>query len=115
MSQRPSELSASILSQCNTIFALRMSHQSDQEFVRGALPEAAGALLDFLPALRNAEAIAIGEGVPVPVRLCFDELAEEFRPHSGTASFSAAWTEETKNTAFLKSVVERWRRQRHVA
>jgi DNA helicase HerA-like ATPase len=115
VSQRPSELSASILSQCNTIFALRMSHQSDQEFVRGALPEAAGALLDFLPALRNAEAIAIGEGVPVPIRLCFDELAEEFRPHSGTASFSAAWTEETKNTAFLKTVVERWRRQRHVA
>lgn len=112
VSQRPSELSSTILSQCNTIFALRMSHQSDQEYVRGALPEAAVALLDFLPALRNAEAIAIGEGVPVPVRLCFDELAEEFRPHSGTAPFARAWSSEVKDNGFLKSVVERWRRQR---
>jgi len=112
VSQRPSELAPAVLSQCNTIFALRLSHNSDQEFVRGALRESALGLLDFLPALRNEEAIAMGEGVSVPVRLCFDNLPEDGRPLSGTASFSTAWTNDVNDGAFLASVVERWRRQR---
>lgn len=112
VSQRPSELSSNILSQCNTIFALRMTHKNDQDFVRGALSEAAIALLDFLPSLRNAEAIAVGEGVAVPVRVCFDKLPEGHQPHSGTASFSTAWARDTGEPGFLKTVIERWRRQR---
>ncbi|MEE8534790.1 MAG: ATP-binding protein, partial [Kiloniellales bacterium] len=112
ISQRPSELASGILSQCNTIFALRMSNQKDQEFVRGALSESAMGLMDFLPSLRNAEAIAVGEGVPVPVRICFDHLAEEHRPRSGTAAFSTAWQNDDEDKAFIDVVVERWRRQR---
>lgn len=112
VSQRPSELAVGVLSQCNTIFALRMSHQSDQQYVRSALSESAAGLFEFLPSLRNAEAIAIGEGVAVPVRICFDELAEDVRPISGTARFSTAWAQEVKNTDLLAAVVERWRTQR---
>ena len=112
VSQRPSELAPAVLSQCNTIFALRLSNNSDQDFVRGALRESTLGLLDFLPALRNAEAIAMGEGVSVPVRLCFDNLPEDSRPLSGTASFSTAWTNDVNDSGFLASVVERWRRQR---
>lgn len=112
VSQRPSELAATVLSQCNTIFALRLSHPSDQEYVRGALSESAAGLLGFLPSLRNAEAIALGEGIAVPVRVCFDTLPEANRPLSGTASFSAAWQRDLDNTDFLATVVERWRTQR---
>jgi DNA helicase HerA-like ATPase len=112
VSQRPSELAATVLSQCNTIFALRMSHPSDQEYVRGALSESAAGLLEFLPSLRNAEAIAIGEGVAVPVRVCLDTLPEANRPLSGTARFSAAWQREVDDTDFLAAMVERWRMQR---
>jgi DNA helicase HerA-like ATPase len=112
VSQRPSELATGILSQCNTIFALRMSNQKDQDFVRGALSESAMGLMEFLPSLRNAEAIAVGEGVSVPVRLCFDELPEEHRPRSGTASFSTAWQEDDDDKSFIDMVVDRWRRQR---
>jgi len=112
VSQRPSELAVGVLSQCNTIFALRMNHQSDQQYVRSALSDSAAVLFDFLPSLRNAEAIAIGEGVAVPVRICFDELPEDVRPISGTARFSTAWTNEVKNTDLLAAVVERWRTQR---
>ena len=112
VSQRPSELAPAVLSQCSTIFALRLSNNSDQDFIRGALRESAIGLLDFLPSLRNAEAIAIGEGVPVPVRLCFDELPEESRPLSGSASFSMAWTNDVNDENFLASVVERWRQER---
>jgi DNA helicase HerA-like ATPase len=112
ISQRPSELAAGILSQCNTMFALRMSNQKDQDYVRGALSESAVGLLDFLPSLRNAEAIAMGEGVSVPVRLCFDDLPEDRRPLSGTAPFSTAWQADQEGEDLLEQVVRRWRQQR---
>jgi DNA helicase HerA-like ATPase len=101
-----------VLSQCNTIFALRISHQSDQQHVRSALSESATGLFEFLASLRNAEAIAIGEGVAVQ-RIRFDDLPEDVRPISGTARFSTAWAQEVKNTDLLGAVVERrrtWRR-----
>ena len=112
VSQRPSELSMSILSQCNTIFALRLSSQKDQDFVRGAMAESALGLLDFLPSLRNAEAIAVGEGVAVPVRILFDELPAENQPNSRTVAFSSAWSGDQSSSEFVTEVVERWRRQR---
>ena len=65
----------------------------------------------FLPLLRTAEAIAVGEGVPVPVRICFDELPEEFRPLSGTAPFSTTWKVDRGDIKFIDAVVDRWRRQ----
>ena len=111
ITQRPSELDSDILSQCNTIFALRMSNSKDQEFVRSTLSESAEGLMYFLPLLRTAEAIAVGEGVPVPVRICFDELPREYRPLSGTAPFSHTWKVEKGDSAFIDAVVERWRRQ----
>jgi DNA helicase HerA-like ATPase len=112
VSQRPSELSMSILSQCNTIFALRLSSQKDQDFVRGAMAESALGLLDFLPSLRNGEAIAVGEGVSVPVRIAFDELLPEHQPNSRTVAFSAAWSGDSTSSSFVAEVVDRWRRQR---
>jgi hypothetical protein len=112
VSQRPSDLAVGILSQCNTIFAMRMSNQKDQEFVRGTLSESALGLLDSLPTLRTGEAIAVGEGVSVPMRVQFDTLPEERKPLSGTASFSAAWQNDDKDESFVAEIVERWRRQR---
>lgn len=112
VSQRPSELAAEVLSQCNTIFALRMSSNKDQEFVRGAMSDTASGLLDFLPSLRNAEAIAVGEGLSVPLRLNFDSLPADKRPLSGTAAFSAAWQEDNQTIEFVQAVVDRWRHQK---
>ncbi len=112
VSQRPSELATGILSQCNTIFALRMSNQKDQEFVQSAMSEATVGLIDSLPSLLNSEAIVVGEGVSVPMRMCFNDLPEERRPLSGTAGFTAAWQEDQESEAFLQEIVGRWRRQR---
>jgi hypothetical protein len=94
------------------VFALRMSNQVDQDFVRGAMWEWAAGLIEALPSLRNAEAIVVGEGVPVPMRLCFDVLPEARRPRCVTHSFAAAWTDDREDDAMLKRVVEAWRRQR---
>jgi hypothetical protein len=113
VTQRPSELAAGMLSQCNTIFALRLGHQRDQEIVRAAMSESAFGLLDALPSLGNAEAIAVGEGVSIPMRLAFDQLPAEHRPKSGTAAFSASWQKDTANSDdFLNQVIDNWRRQR---
>ncbi len=111
VTQRPSELSASVLSQCNTLFALRMSNQTDQEFVSRAMPDGALGLLNSLPALRTQEAIVVGEGVSVPVRLRFDDLEDEQRPRSGTASFSAGWQTDRGQLDFIAETIDRWRRQ----
>jgi DNA helicase HerA-like ATPase len=115
VSQRPSDLAPELLSECNTIFALRMTSQADQDIVRGAVPEASHGLMNFLPALRNGEAIAVGEGVSVPMRICFDLLPEDARPKSATASFTAAWSRDN-DPSLVDQVVERWRRGiRHAA
>jgi DNA helicase HerA-like ATPase len=117
VTQRPSELSMSILSQCNTLFALRMSNERDHEFVRNALPECAQSFLSSLPALRTREAIVVGEGVPVPMRVRFDELAPAFRPHSDSASFSDAWrkADADQDGSLLAETIRRWRAQGRIS
>lgn len=111
ISQRPSELSPNILSQCNTLFALRMSNERDQAIVRRALPESALGLLSALPSLRTQEAVVVGEGVSLPIRLKFDDLEERFRPKSGNADFSNRWQREDQSREFIDDTVERWRLQ----
>jgi hypothetical protein len=76
------------------------------------MPESGSGMLEELPALRAAEAIAIGEGVPVPLRIMFDPLPDDCRPHSNTARFSDCWDHDSVPAEFLTEVVSRWRRQR---
>lgn len=112
VSQRPSDLAISALSQCNTIFALRLMSQTDQAFVQGAMPDWGDGLLDFLPSLRNAEAIVVGEGVSVPARVQFDTLSPEHLPRRSTAPFSTAWQEDRGDSAFIDAIVAKWRSER---
>jgi DNA helicase HerA-like ATPase len=112
VTQRPSELAANILSQCNTIFAMRITNNRDREYLAAAMPESGSGMLEELPSLRAAEAIAIGEGVPVPLRIMFDPLPDDCRPHSNTAKFSDCWDQDNIPVEFLTEVVSRWRRQR---
>ena len=109
VTQRPSDLAPGLLSECNTIFAFRMTGQEDQDIVRGALPEASHGLMNFLPALRNGEAIAVGEGVSMPMRVCFTPPPEGRRPKSATASFAREWSKEVGGSV-VEQTVERWRR-----
>jgi|HubBroStandDraft_6_1064221.scaffolds.fasta_scaffold122347_2 DNA helicase HerA-like ATPase len=112
VSQRPSDLAPGLLSECNTMFALRMTNHDDQDIVRSAIPEASHGLMSFLPALRNGEAIAVGEGVSMPMRICFAPLPIERRPTSASASFSKAWAKgkDTGGRSKIEQTVERWRR-----
>ena len=114
VSQRPSELSATILSQCGTLIALRMGNERDQKFVARTLPEASRGLLDALPTLRTREALVVGEGVSVPMRIRFDSLDAEHRPSSATKtfSFSGDWQSDKEGTLFVEETVQRWRQQK---
>ncbi len=109
VTQRPAEIDPTILSQCNTVFALRMSNDRDQEIVTKAIADTGLGLLEFLPALGQREAIAFGDGVSLPVRIKFDELAKSCMPRSSTARFSERWQKSVGDEGFLESIVERWR------
>jgi DNA helicase HerA-like ATPase len=111
VTQRPSELSESILSQCNTMIALRMSNEQDQQHVRKALPDSVRSLVDTLPALGTREALVVGEGTTVPVRIVFDELPEARRPRGANVPFSAAWKAEEGDDTAVNEAIRRWREQ----
>lgn len=111
-SQRPTELDATILSQCNTIFAMRLANQADQEALRAAVPDASTSLLSCLPSLGLGEAIAVGEGVPLPTRIRFDALPREAVPRSLTASFTDGWSVDVDDKNFIARIVEQWRAQK---
>ncbi len=109
VTQRPAEIDPTILSQCNTVFALRMSNDRDQQIVQSAVSDTGSGLLEFLPALGQREAIAFGDGVTLPVRIRFDELAPTCLPRSSTAKFSEKWQSSVGDEEFLERLVERWR------
>jgi hypothetical protein len=111
VSQRPSELSTSSLSQCGTIIALRTSNERDQQFVRRALPDGFDWLIAALPALATGEAVIAGEGVAVPMQIQFRQLAPDEQPASQTPAFSRAWSREVPDQAFIHRTISRWRLQ----
>jgi uncharacterized protein len=108
VTQRPSEVDATILAQCNTLFAMRLSNERDHAIVRAAVSDAATNLLNFVPSLGTREVFAFGEGVALPTRLTFMDLPPHCRPHIGAV---ANWRLEkgAVDQEFVASVVERWR------
>jgi len=108
VTQRPAELDPTILSQCSTLFVMRMSNDRDQSILRAAVSDAAAKLLDFVPSLGTRETFAFGEGVALPTRLTFAMLAPEARPHNEAVTH---WRMQrgAVDLAFITVVVERWR------
>jgi hypothetical protein len=109
ISQRPSELEPSTLSQCSTIFSMRLSNEVDQNFVKAAVPDGAAELLSFLPSLGTAETMVFGESVNLPMRVILNNLTAEYRPHSSSAKFTELWQYDATSPAFMETVYERWR------
>jgi DNA helicase HerA-like ATPase len=111
ITQRPSDLAEGVLSQCGTILSMRLNNERDQAFVKAAMPEGARGFLDSIPALRNRECIAVGEGVATPIRLLFDSLDENKRPASADPLFSQLWRETGGEEGILERTIKRWRSQ----
>jgi hypothetical protein len=83
VSQRPSEIDSTILSQCGTIFAMRLANDTDRGQVAGASSDNLKGLFDMLPILRTGEAIIVGEAVSLPIRTLIDPPDKNRRPDSG--------------------------------
>ena len=109
VSQRPSELDETILSQCGTFFALRLTNAEDQGRVKSTVPDALSGLIDLLPALRTGEAIVLGEAVPLPCRVRLPLV--EPRPRSDDPKVGDNWrNEKTASPDYAKAVTS-WRVQ----
>ena len=114
VSQRPSEVNETILSQCGTFFALRLSNPSDRERVQGTLPDGLVGLLDVLPILRTGEAIITGEAAKLPMRCRVTLPAKEHRPRSEDPNVSANWGMARREEGYER-VVASWRAQSPLA
>ncbi len=106
--QRPAELDPTIISQCSTLFAMRMANDHDQALLRSAVTDAAAHLLDFVPSLGTGEVVGFGEGMPIPTRFAFKPLDPARMPRSESARSEFA-DDELETTDFVRKVVERWR------
>ncbi len=108
ISQRPREVSAAILSQCNTFLCLRLSHPDDQSYIRNLLPDSVRGLVQLLATLRRGEGILLGDSVLMPTRLRLDPPNPP--PSSHDASFQESWSRPTEEINFTR-VLKIWRDQ----
>ena len=109
VTQRPAELDATIISQCNTLFTMRLANDRDQALLRSAVSDAAANLLSFVPSLGTREVLAFGEGVALPTRLRFKEVPVHQLPRSEATIATAPSVATGHDTHFVSAVLERWR------
>lgn len=108
VSQRPHELSETVLSQCGTFVCLRMTNPDDQEYTRKLVPEAERDLVGILAGLRRGEALVLGEAAPIPTRVMLDR--PDPTPRSDDVDFYTKWREGPEDLD-VAAIVDRWRRQ----
>jgi DNA helicase HerA-like ATPase len=109
VTQRPAELDATIISQCNTLFSMRLANDRDQALLRSAVSDAAANLLSFVPSLGTREVLAFGEGVALPTRLRFKEVPPHQLPRSEATISTAPSIADGHDMHFVSAVLERWR------
>jgi uncharacterized protein len=109
VTQRPAELDATIISQCNTLFSMRLANDRDQALLRSAVSDAAANLLSFVPSLGTREVLAFGEGVALPTRLRFKEVPPHQRPRSEATIATVPSMADGHDMHFVSAVLERWR------
>lgn len=107
-SQRPSELSPTILAQCNTFLLHRIVNDLDQALVARLVPDNVAGLLKELPSLPSRQAVLLGWATPIPLLVEMGELAEEHRPQSSDPDFWEVWIGRRPRSIDWPSVVQEW-------
>ncbi|MCU8406003.1 DUF853 family protein [Vibrio vulnificus] len=108
VSQRPSDVSTTILSQCNNVISLRLTNSEDQSTVKKLLPDSLDSLLDILPMMDVGEALVVGDSVLLPSRIKITPPTE--KPLSETIKFWEKWMNKTPNSDYM-AIVEHLRKQ----
>ncbi|MGQ9707951.1 MAG: helicase HerA domain-containing protein [bacterium] len=109
VSQRPTELSEIVLSQCNTFIAMRLTNPEDQNYIRRLVPDSLAGLLNMLPALQTGEALILGEAVAIPTRMTVD--MPDPKPASSEVKYAKWWSDGPVEIDFDR-IVKRWRARR---
>jgi DNA helicase HerA-like ATPase len=107
ITQRPGELDQTILSQCSTLFAMRLSNDRDQEIIKSAIPNSSISTTSFLSSIGNGEAIAFGEAISVPMRMKFARVEKKYLPKANGVVDKGS--EETPDTIDLRTIIARMR------
>lgn len=107
ITQRPGELDQTILSQCSTIFAMRLANDRDQDIIRSAIPNSSVSNTSFISSIGNGEAIAFGEAITVPMRMRFTRLSPDMLPKANGVSDKGS--EDTPDNVDLRTIVSRMR------
>jgi uncharacterized protein len=108
VTQRPGELDPTILSQCSTVFAMRLGNDRDQEIIRASISDSSASQMTFLSAIGNREAIAFGEGVATPMRMKFTLQDSSLLPSAATAP-GGHGTPGARTQVSLRAVISRMR------
>ena len=108
VSQRPLELSETVLAQCSNFICLRITNPDDQAYVRRLMPEGEQDLTETLASLRRGEALAVGEAIPLPTRMQI--YRPDPPPSSHDAPVDTAWREGPEDLD-VADIVNRWWRQ----
>jgi hypothetical protein len=111
VSQRPSEVEDTVLSQCNSWVVLRITNDADREHVRSILPDAMAGLTKMLSGLRRREAIFLGQAAVLPSRIMIRELSKDQLPQSRDIEFDEGWSHSPLTEAELGELGNRWRYQ----
>lgn len=108
ISQRPSEVNRTVLSQCNNVIAMRLTNGDDQNVIRRLLPDSLGSFGDLLPVLDIGEALVVGDASLLPTRVRITEPT--MKPDSQTVRFWDRWNEPEPKSG-TPSAIRSWRRQ----
>jgi DNA helicase HerA-like ATPase len=109
VTQRPAELDPTIVSQCSTLFMMRMANERDHRLLRSAVSDAAVHLLSLVPSLGTGEVVGVGEALPLPLRFSFKRLPRERLPASDQLG-PAVQMSEAERAANVEKAIDRWRR-----
>ncbi len=107
ITQRPGELDQTILSQCSTLFAMRLANDRDQEIIRSAIPDSSISTTSFISSIGNGEAIAFGEAIAVPMRMRFSRVDSQHLPKAN--GVTAKVSDDSPDTVDLRTIVSRMR------
>jgi len=110
VSQRPSEVDETILSQCGTHITLRLSNPADRGRIKGTLPDSLGGLMEMLPTLRTGEAIITGEAAHLPMRARIYLPPPAYRPNSEDPAVAICW-KKSRVLEDYTQVLTAWRSQ----
>lgn len=108
ISQRPSEVNKTMLSQCSNFVSMRLTNAEDQGVIKRLLPDSLGGFSDILPTLDTGEALVVGDASLLPSRIRIDE--PQNKPNSGTVNFWDEWQNPVKDNR-LMIAVDNWRKQ----